>query len=821
MGLWLADVRFALRMMVKNAGFTAVAVVALALGIGANSAIFTVVKTVLLDPLPYREPDRIMRVGREFEGHFEDSNSIPKYMAWRDNQAFKSLTLRDMAVLAMNFGSGDPPVPVNGLHVSSGYFDVFGVAPLLGRTFSPNEDLPHGPAVAVVSYGFWQGKLSGDPSAVGRAILLNGAPFTLVGVLPAGFLPDPAPDVWLPLQADPNSTNQGHYLSVEGRLKPGLSVAAAKAQMRIVGEQFRKANPKWMDAKESVGVVPLREAMVGDVRPALLVLLGAVALVLLIACANVANLLLARAAVRQREMAIRAAVGASRGRVIRQLLTESVLLAFGGAILGFGLGVWGVRTLMQLVPGNSPRLTGRYGAHATLPLLDLKVAGFTIAVAILTGVLFGLFPALQISKPDLASVLKESSGRTGTGWRQNRARAVLVVAEIALALVLLVGAVLLIRSFAGLQSVNPGIDPRNVLTLQTALSPAYNTSAKVDRLTTQVVRRIESLPGVEMAASSAMLPVDGGADLPFTIAGKPPTDGDYTGEAQWRPVSPHFFGAFRVPILRGRGFTDTDTASSAHVVVINQAMAKQFWKNEDPVGQVIVIGKGLGPQFEEAPRQVVGVIGNIRERGLARGEIAAMYIPESQTSDGLTALINSAVPKCWEIRTTVEPLSLRAAVERELRAVDPQLPVSSERTMEQVISETIARQSFNTLLLSIFAAVAMLLAAIGIYGLMAYSVEQRSQEIGIRMALGGGRAEMLRMVLLQAMRLAGAGVMLGLGIAWGASRLLATLLFGVKATDPVTFAVVGAALLLVALVAVVAPARKAASMQPLEALRYE
>ena len=824
MGTLAADLRYALRMLRKNAGFTTVAVAALALGIGANTAIFTVVNTVLLDPLPFPHPERLMKLGRRYSGNNQIgySNSIPKYMAWRHNQAFEAMTLYDFGTLGMNLGTSIPPDQIKSTHVSSEYFHVFGVTPVLGRTFSAEEDLPKGPNAVVISYALWQSRFGGDRAIIGRTLLLNGAPYPVIGVLPPDFRPDPEADALLPIQADPSSTNQGHFLNVAGRLKPGITLAAAQAQMKAAGEQFRRANPKWMDPAESVAVVPMRDALVGDVRTALLVLAGAVALVLLIACANVANLLLARAAGRQRELAIRAAVGASRARVVRQMLTESVVLAGFGGVLGFALGAWGVRALLAQVPGNLPRLTDATGNPAAIPLLDWRVTAFTVGTALLTGLLFGTFPALQSSRTNLASHLKESSSRSGTGLRHNRVRSLLVVTEVALALVLLVGAALLIRTFSGLQNANSGIDPRNILTLQTSLAGGnYATTAKVDIFTTQAIRRIEAIPGIEAAASAVGLPIEIGIDLPFSISGKPPTRGDYSGDEQWRSVSPHYFQVFRIPLLRGRVFSETDTGNAGRAVIINEAMAKRYWKDEDPIGQVITIGKGLGPQFEDPPRQIIGIVGTVREGGLKNADVGVMYIPQSQIPDGLTALANTVLPLSWAVRTVAAPMSLRVPVEAGLRAVDGQIPVSRQRTMEQVISQTIARQNFNALLLSIFAGVALLLSAIGIYGVMSYSVQQRKQEIGIRMALGADRGGMLRMVLAQAMKLALAGVAAGLALAYGLSRLLGSLLYGVGANDPWTFAGVAVILSAVALAAALVPARRATAVDPAIALRYE
>jgi predicted permease len=744
-------------------------------------------------------------------------------MVWTHNQVFAAMALYGQSSPGMNLGSEDRHEQVKVLGVSHGFFQVYGVSPIRGRVFTAAEDVPNGPALAVMSFNLWQRRFNSDPAMLGRAIPLNGVPYTVIGILPKGVESDPPADLWVPMQADPNSTNQGHYLAVAARLKPGVTLEQARAAMRIVGEEFRRAYPKWMDKTESVGVTPMQEAMVGEIRTALLVLLGAVVFVLLIACANVANLLLARAAVRQREMAVRAAVGASRGRVLRQLLTESVLLAGIGGAFGFGLGSWGVRVLLSLVPGNIPRLTAADGISTVVPPLDWRVAVFTIGIALLTGILFGLLPAIHVSNPDLASSLKEGGGRPGTGRRQNLARSVLVVAEIALALVLLVGAALMIRTFKGLSAVNPGIDTHGILTMEASMSSgSYSTTAKASAFSKQVVDRIEGLPGVEAATMTVMLPAagNGGIDLPFNIVGKTPAKGDqYNGDEQYRWVSPHYFRVFRIPLLRGRVFRETDTGNSLPVVIINDKMAKQYWPKEDPVGQVIVIGRGLGPQFDDPPRQIVGVVATTHETGLANGARSVMYLPQNQIPEGLTALANSVIPTAWAVRTARDPMGLRGAIEREFRAVDSMITVSSEKTMEQVLAQSMARQNFNMFLLSIFAGIALLLAAIGIYGLMSYSVEQRLQEIGIRMALGSSRGQMVRLFMSQGMKLAGTGVALGLALAYGVTKVLSSLLFGVKAGDLGTSAVVAVVLTVVALFASYVPARRAASTDPSRALR--
>jgi predicted permease len=821
MGTLAADLRYALRMMRKSPGFTAIAIAALALGIGANTAIFTVVNAVLFEPLPYPQPDRLVQVGRKFPQGNGWSNSIPKYTAWRENHVFQWMTLYNAGGLSFNLTAGDRPEQVKGTHVSKDYFNVLGVQPAIGRGFTDAEDAPNGPRVAVISHGFWQSRFGGDGQMVGRAIALNGEPYVVTGIMPQRFHTDPDEDVWIPLQADPHSTNQGHYLTAAARLKPGVTLEAAEAEMKIVGEQFRRAYPRNMDKNESVAVAPLREAVVEDAKTPLLILMGAVLLVLLIACANVANLLLARAAGRQREMAIRGAMGAKRGRVLRQLLTESVLLAGFGGGLGFALGSWGVRALLVMVPGNIPRLSNADG-QAVIPSLDWRVAAFTLGTALLTGVLFGLFPALETSNPDLVSNLKEG-GRSGSGVRHARARSALVVSELALALVLLVGAVLLIRTLVGLRTVNPGFDAHNVLTMTTSMAGGnYSTTAKVANFVRQVEQRIEGLPGVEAASSSLVVPTFCCIDLPFQIPDKPPAKGDqYNGDEQWRAVSRHYFRVFGIGMLRGRSFNETDVENSARVVIINEAMARKYWPKEDALGKVIVIGKGLGPQFEEPPRQIVGIAGNVRETGLSKEGPPVMYVPQSQMTEGLTTLANNVIPLSWAVRTAGSPMAMRSAIEREFRAVDGLMSVSRERLMEEVVAESISRDNFTMLLLSIFAGIALLLAAIGIYGLMSYSVEQRTQEIGVRLALGAGRPDMVRLILGQGLRLTGIGVTLGLAIAYGLTRVLASLLFGVKAADPLSFAGVAFLLALIALGSTWFPARRAAAVEPVEALRYQ
>ena len=822
MSTFTQDVRLALRVMGKSPSFTAIAVSALALGIGANTAIFSVVSGVLLQPLPFKDPDRLMTVGRSFKDGGLGGASVPKYMVWRQtSQVFDAMTAYDFAGPGLNLSTGDKPEQVKGIHVSAEFFEVFGATPFAGRTFSKDEDRPGGPRLAVISYVLWKRHWGGDPNVIGRPIVLNGEPFTLAGVLGHDFHSYPPADIWIPLQADPNSVNQGHYLRVAARLKPGVSLQTAKAQLKMAGERFRQIYPRWIQPDESVTAIPMKEDMVGDTKPALFILFGAVGFVLLIACANVANLLLARAASRAKEIAIRTALGAGRLRLVRQLLTESVMLSALSGVLGLVIGVWGVRALLSISPGDLPRIAELTEA-SFLSTIDYRMLGFTLGISVLTGVLFGLVPALQLSKPDLNSTLKETSSRSTTG-RHHYARSVLVVSEVALALVLVIGAGLLIRTFVSLRAVNGGFDPHNMLTLQVSLNgERYGSTARVEVLTRKLLERIESLPGVVAATTSLGIPLEGGADMPFNIEGRAPVKGNpFHGDEQWRWACPDHFKALKVPLLRGRVFTLQDTAKAPAVLIINETMAKKYWPKQDPIGQRVTIGKGLGPEFADPTRQIIGVVGDVRENGLNTAAPSVMYVPMGQVPDGLTQLANRVSPTSWIIRTAVNPLTLVQAISREFLAVDNDMPPARVRTMEQVISEVTARQNFNMLLLAIFAAIALLLAAIGIYGVMSYAVEQRTHEIGIRMALGAGTPDMLRLVVIEGMRLAGIGVVVGLLTAFGLARLLAKLLFGVKPTDPPTYVAVALILSAVAFIACYIPARRASRVDPLIALRYE
>jgi predicted permease len=811
------DIKHALHLFLKSPGFTIAAVSALALGIGANTAIFTVVNAVLLKPLAYPDADRIV----ECELTSPDGNdaiaSIPKFMIWRQQTSvFKDVAAYDFAGPGFNI-TGDRPELVHGIHVSEAWFRVFGAPVMLGRTFTQQEDLPNGGHVVVLSYGLWQRKFGGNPNVIGQALSLGNEPYTIVGVLGRDFASDPDAEIWLPFQFDPNSTNQGHFFQAAAMLKPGVTLAQANAQMKLAWQQYLRAFPK-ANQQGGFAVEPLRDSIISDARKSLLVLLGAVGLVLLIACANVANLLLVRATARKREFAIRSALGAMRSRILRQLLTESVMLGVAGGVLGLILGFAGVRALLAISPAGLPRI----GEDGSSIGVDWRVLGFTLVVSLGTGILFGLFPAFSVSRTDLNSTLKDSSNRAGTGIRHGQARAVLVISEVCLALVLLIGSALLIRSFVALHAVHPGFDAHNVITMEMSLTgPRFEKTAGVAQLSREGRQRLNAIPGVEDSAFTCCLPIQGQFGLPFTIVGKPVDPSKGPPGAGWMSASPDYYKLFRIPVLRGREFTDQDTAGAPGVALINEALAKQFFPKENPVGQQIWIGHTVGPEFEEPPRQIVGVVGNTHDGGLGREPGPLMIVPDAQVTDGMTKLNAGIVPLRWVVRTHADPRQLTSQITEQLRQASGGFAVSRVRLMDEVISRSTARQSFNMLLLTIFGMVALVLAAIGIYGLMAYSVEQRTQEMGIRMALGADRTAIRKLVVWHGMRLTLVGVVLGIAAAFGLTRFLASFLFGVKSWDPMVFISVPVILAGVALLAVWLPARRASKLDPMQALRVE
>jgi predicted permease len=816
----LQDLRYALRTARQNPAFTLAAVAALTLAIGANTAIFSVVNTVLLRPLPYPDPDRLVVFTTTSPQGSGFGASPTKFNTWRrQTAAFQDVSAYRFSVVNLTEGE---PEQVATAHVSADFFRLFGAPVSAGRTFTADEDLPNGGRVVVLSDGFWRRRFGADASLVGRKLSLNGEPHEVVGILgpfdsETVQTPIGPPDLWLPFQIDPNSVMQGNFFVTAGRVKPGVTLAAAKAQLGQAATEFRERFPNALGRQGGFGADPMQEIIVRNVKGSLWVLLGAVTFVLLIACANVANLLLVRATVRRREIAIRAAMGAGRRRITRQLLTESVVLALAGGGLGLFLGMAGIRALLAMNPGNIPRI----GVNGAGVGVDWRVLTFTLMVSIVTGLVFGLVPAVQSSRLDLNTTIKESSGRSGSGFRQNKARALLVVAEMGLALVLLVGAALFIRTFLALRAVNPGFDAHQVLTMRMSLrGEHFTTTAAVAQLMRDGADRLNALPGVEVAGAACCVPLEGGFGLPIIIEGRP-LDGPAHGGGGFAPISPNYFRAFRIPILRGRAFTDQDTGGSPGVAIINNAMAKRFWPNGDPLADRITIGKGLGPRMELAGRQIVGIAGDVRDGGLNRDPQPIMYVPWAQMPDAHSANLLDITPIAWIVRTRGEPYAMSANIQRELRAASGGLPVAAPRSMDEVVVRSTARSDFNMILLTTFALAALLLAAIGIYGLMAYSIQQRTQEIGIRMALGAGAGAVRNMVVRQGMSVALAGVAIGVASAYGLTRVIASFLFGVTARDPLVF--VGVPLLLsgVALVGVWLPARRAAKVDPVVALRVE
>jgi len=814
----LSDLKHSLRMFAKSPAFTFAAVAALTLGIGVNTAIFSVVDAVLLRPVSLPESERLvvfMNTGPQ--GSFPAA-SPAKFQHYRE----QSDVVQDVAAYrfgVLNYTGGNFPEQLRSGQVTWEFFKLFGAPVALGRTFAAEEDRPDGPKVAVLSSRLWSGRFNSDPNVVGRSISLGGDAYTIVGVLGDFHFEEfgPPPQVWVPFQLDPETKDQGHYFQAAGHLKPGVTLDQVKSKLEFSAAEYRRKFPNALQPNAGFTVLPVREMLVRNVRSSLLVLAGAVSFVLLIACANVANLLLARATGRRREIAVRAAIGGSRGRIIRQLLTESVVLSVAGGALGLLFGMLGIRALLAINTANLPRV-GEEGAFVAV---DWRVVLFTVGVALATGILFGLIPALQGSKTDLTTTLKESSGRSGTGFKQNRARSVLVVIEVALALVLLIGSALLIRTAVALAHVDPGFDASGVLTMRMSLAgPRFEKSEGVAQLVRDGVERLRAVPGVEAASATCCVPLQGGYGLPFKIVGRK-SDGPFDGGGSWTTLSPGYFDVFKIPVKRGRAFTEHDDSHAPGVVIINEAMAKQFWPKGDPLNERLIIGRGIMREFADEPeRQIIGIVGDTRDGGLNNDPNPTMFIPQAQVPDLANALNVRLTPMAWVVRTHGDPHLVSAPVQEQLRQATG-LPVTDVRSMGEVVSLSTSRERFNMWLMSVFGMSALLLAAIGIYGLMAYSVEQRTQEIGIRLALGAQGSQVKNMVVFQGIRLALAGVAVGLAAAFWLAKLIATLLFGVTARDPLVFGGVPALLTLVALLAVWIPARRASKVDPMIALRYE
>jgi putative ABC transport system permease protein len=840
MGDFSNDVKYAFRTLLNNSGFTLAAVAALALGIGANTAIFTVVNSVLLKPLNYPDADRMVEFGSRSTTLPNFLSCIPEFHVYqRQTSVFQEVAAYDMSGPGFNL-TGDRLEQIRGIHVTEGYFRLFGAPVLLGRTFTPNEDSPNGGKVVVLSYGLWKHRFAGDPAVIGRSLSLGNEPYTIIGVIGKQFLAEPEADLWLPFQFEPVSSNMNIYFHVAALLKPGVTLEQAKAQLKLAAVQYHRDYPTRTSPRVELQIQPLRDSIVGDARTSLLVMLGAVSLVLLIACANVANLLLVRATGRKREFAIRCALGAGRSRIVRQLLIESVMLSVSGGILGMALGFAGVRALLAISPAGLPRIgmaLGFAGVRALLAIspaglprigeqgsavnVDWRVLAFTLAVSLLTGVLFGLFPALTASRTDLNSALKESSSRSGTGFRQGKTRSLLVVSEVSLALVLLIGSVLLIRTFIALHAVDPGFDTQNVLTMEMSLTgDHFQKTAGVVQLSRNGRDRLNAIPGVEISAVAYWLPIQVGDGLPFQIAGQP-LDKYHLYNSRWMSISPGYLSVFKIPILRGRDFNENDTAAVPAVALINEALAKQYWPREDPVGRQLLISKGYGPELNETSPTIIGVVGDTHNDGLGRPPGAMVIVPIAQVTDEYTASYTNVQPLLWMVRTHGNPHQAIAAVTEQLRLASGGFPVAHVRTLEEVMGRSTARESFNMLLLTIFGAIALVLAAIGIYSLMAYSVAQRTQEMGIRMALGADRSAIRRLVVWHGMRLTILGVILGIGAAFGLTRLIAGFLFAVRPWDSVAFLSGPLILSVVALLAVWLPATRASKVDPMQALHTE
>jgi predicted permease len=813
----LQDLRYGLRVLTKKPGFTIVAIITLALGIGANSTLFSVVNGLLLRPLPYRDSERLVIIWTHSPGAnvAQDWPSPGQYAAIKS----ESSSFEDIAIAqgsnAILTGQGAPE-RLGVVWTSSVMFSLLGAQPALGRIFLPEEDAPGKPPTALLSYGLWQQRFGGDPNVIDQAITLNGRVYTIVGVMPADFslsyevMPTVGAiaqaDILLPLpmSAEDLGRQGDENYNLLARLKPGVTIAQAQAELDAAVNGLEQQYPDYYPTSRrfSLSVRPLLEQVVGDVRPALLVLLGSVGFVLLIACANVANLLLARAASREKEMAIRTALGAGRLRVVRQLLTESLLLALMGGALGLLISIWGLDGLRALNPGNIPLMQNIS--------IDGRVMAFTFAVAMLTGILFGLAPALRSSQVNLNESLKEG-GRSLVGSGNHRLRHTLVIAEMALSLVLLIGAGLLVRSFIRVQQVEPGFAAQNVLSLRLSVTGTeYAEESRRRIFYQQLWERIRRLPGVESTGGASILPLSGSIGWgSITIEGYAAASGQSAIQADQRVASVGYFETMKIPLISGRFFAEQDMKDSLKVAVIDENMARTYWPDADPVGKRLKRG---GATSDAPWLTVVGVVASVKQYALDSDSRVSFYTPHEQ---------NPSSTMFVTVRTTGDPRGLAAAVTNEARAMDPNVPVFDVKTMEQRLSESLARRRFAMLALGLFAAVAMLLAAVGIYGVMSYTVAERTREIGICVALGAKTRDVLKLIIGQGMLLAVVGVGIGLVGAVGVTRVMSSLLFGVGAIDPVTFATPSLLLAGVSLLACYLPARRAMKVDPMVALRYE
>lgn len=800
----LQDLRYAVRMLRTKPSFTIIVVLALAIGIGANTAIFSVVNAILLRPLPYKNADRISMIWMDNPklGVAQDWHSYPNYVDYKEqNQVYEDMAAFNDRSFNLT-GAGDP-VRVVGVWTTASLFSVLGVEPALGNIFSQAEEEPGKDLVVVLSNGLWKRRFGGDPGIVGQSISLNGVNRTVLGVMPASFtFPEKETELWIPLALNPQRRQARNLISYKavGRLKPGVTIEQARAEMSAIAKRL---DDQFSQSGYGVNLVLLHDQETGTVRPALLILLGAVAFVLLIACANVANLLLARAALREKEVAIRVALGAGRWRIIRQVLTESALLALAGGAAGLLLAVWGLDVLVALSPSDIPRLdqTG----------IDGRVLAFTLGVSLLTGLIFGLVPALQSSKSDPNESLKEGGRGSTGGVRGRRVRNSLVVSEIALSLVLLIGAGLLIKSFMRLQQFELGFNPDSLLTMRIQLPGSkYRDGKQVVGFYQQLLQRMEAVPGVQsVGAISSVFITDTPNSTNFSIEGRPVPTGAEAIEVPLDSISPSYFRAMGIPLLRGREFDDRDVEGATPVVIINQTMANRFFEGEDPIGKRFVYGRSAP---DNPWITIVGVVADMRRTGFDKLPRPETFLPEAQNPDNALTIV---------ARTATDPASFAGALRNEVWAIDKDQSVYDIKTMQQTLSEKMSQRRFNMLLLVVFAAVALTLAAVGIYGVISYSVTQRSHEIGIRIALGAQPGDVLKLVVGQGMTMGLIGVSIGLGAAFVLTRLMSTLLFGVSATDPITFGAIALVLTGVALVASLVPARRATKVDPMVALRYE
>jgi putative ABC transport system permease protein len=804
--LW-QDIRFAVRMLAKNWSVTAIIIIVLALGIGANTAIFSVVNAALLRPLPYAEPDRLVRLSEDSPQVPQMSISYPNFLDWREqNKVFSGIAA--LQFRSLNLTGKDEPERLAGRAVSAELFDVLGVKLAQGRSFVPDEDRPGANPVCIISNELWQRRFAADPALVGKQITLSGASYTVIGVLPAGYAYGTPTDVFVPigLRADEMKERGSHPgIYAVARLKPGVTVETARAELIALAQRI---GAQYGMQGNSATVTPLSEAFLGDIRTTLLILLGAVGFVLAIACANVANLLLARAATRQKEMAIRTALGAGRRRIVRQLLTESLLLAILGGTIGVLLAFWGIDLLRSAGADSLP--------STAVIKLDGNVLLFTVLVSVLTGIFFGLAPALSAAKTDLHDTLKEGGRSSTAGGRRAWLRSTLVVTEVALSLVLLIGAGLLIKSFVRILDTDPGFKPKNLLTMQIALNPKKDEGGKVLNFFNELKGRVAGLPGVESVAFSNGIPLGQAADTSFAIVGRPKPEVGKQPQTMLYITSPDYLQAMGIRLVKGRFFNAQDTQQSPRVAVIDETFARQQFPDQEPLGQRLAGDGKTNPDAE-----IVGVVAHVKHFGLDAVERVQpqLYFPFNQAPDELLPFIAPRMNII--VRTTADPLSLTAAVRREVQALDPNQPVYNVNTMEQTLDQSLATQRLSMTLLAFLATLALILAAVGIYGVMSYTVTQRSHEIGIRMAIGAQQRDVFRMVIGRGMTLTLIGVAFGLLGAFGLTRLMATMLYGVEPTDPTTFVSIGILLTGVALVACYVPGRRATKVNPLVALRYE